>query len=155
MKGLIFFFKKFFSQHHSEYLNNTILNLIKIITSMIKVINRIPEVIELQEDNDNTMETIGDYIHKFLYNEVLQKLMDKKSLDNMQSLSNQLLLCIFELLYSFSKIPKSSMFLIKNGIILEMILFTLFYDKSKKESSELKNSLSKKVFILSFIRPQL
>lgn len=155
MKGLIFFFKKFFSQHHSEYLNNTILNLIKIITSMIKVINRIPEVIELQEDNDNTMETIGDYIHKFLYNEVLQKLMDKKSLDNMQSLSNQLLLCIFELLYSFSKIPKSSMFLIKNGIILEMILFTLFYDKGKKESSELKNSLSKKVFILSFIRPQL
>ncbi len=145
MKGLIFFFKKFFSQLHTEYLNNSIINLIKIITSMIQVINRTPDVFEFQEDNENTLETIGDYIHKYLYNEVLQKLLYKQSLDNMQSLSNQLLLCIFELLYSFSKIPKSSIFLIKNGIILEMILFTLYYDRTNIESFDLKNSLAKKV----------
>jgi hypothetical protein len=112
---------------------------------MIQVINRTPDVFEFQEDNENTLETIGDYIHKYLYNEVLQKLLYKQSLDNMQSLSNQLLLCIFELLYSFSKIPKSSIFLIKNGIILEMILFTLYYDRTNIESFDLKNSLAKKV----------
>ena len=145
MKGLIFFFKKFFSQNQNEYLEKTKTNLIKIITSMIQVINRVPEIINSQENDDNNLDIMGDYIHKYLFNEVLLKLMKKETLEKMVALSYQLLLCIFELIYSLSKIYKSTIFLIKNGIILEMILFTFFFDKKKKITNDLKNSLARKV----------
>jgi hypothetical protein len=145
MKGLIFFFKKFFSQNQNEYLEKTKTNLIKIITSMIQLINRVPEIINSQENDDNNLDIMGDYIHKYLFNEVLLKLMKKETLEKMVALSYQLLLCLFELIYSLSKIYKSTIFLIKNGIILEMILFTFFFDKKKKITNDLKNSLARKV----------
>ena len=116
----------------------------KIITSMIQIINKNPSIIDIQSDNEN-METINNYLHKYMYNEIILKQINKSSLEEITSQTNQLLLCIFELIFTLSKIRGSAIYLIKNGIILELLLFALFYDKENLDVSNLVNSFSKKV----------
>ena len=143
MKGLIFYFKKF-SQNESD---SALKNLIKIITSIIQVINRMPSSIEYQ-DHD-MFEIINTLIFEFIYNKFLNKALQKQPLPAITSLSGQLLMCIFEMLYVLSKITIYSICLIKTGLFLELLLFCLFFDKLlKKQKSEFVNQIAKKVRLL-------
>jgi hypothetical protein len=86
-------------------------------------------------------------IKEFLYKKYLSNCYDKKPLPEINSLSGQFFICTLELMYLFSKIPLTNLLMIESGLILELISFTLFYDREKKPQFEFINIISKKVFM--------
>ena len=139
-KGFIFYIKKF-SQIESD---TSLDNLIKIITSIIQIINRIPSSIENQDFS--LLEIFKSLITQLIYNNFVLKALQKVDLPLNNSLIN-LFLCILEMLYVFSKITIYAISLIKSGIILELLLFSLFFDKKKQKESEFINQIAKKVIL--------
>jgi len=139
IKGVIFYLRKILKNEKETYLEN----LIKILSSVIQIINRNP----LSVDNQDTqlIEILFNLIKEFLFKKYLSNCYDKKPLAEINSLSGQFFICILELMYLLSKIPLSNLLLIESGLILELISFTLFYDREKKIHSDFINIISKKV----------
>lgn len=143
MKGVIFYFKKILHNDKEDNVENSI----KIISSIIQIINRNP--ISVDNQYPQLIEHFYFLSKDFLYKKFLVNIFDKKPLPECNSLLGQFFICILELVYLFSKITTSCLLLIESGLILELILFALFYDREKKPHSEFINIISKKVILFN------
>lgn len=136
------YFRKYSTNEHEDYLKN----LIKITTSAVQIINRNPITVESQESNLLEMALIQ--INEFIFKRFILLLFNKTTLPESISLLGQILFCLFEFIFSLSKIPISSTCLMKSGVFISLIIFALYY-KKKLPPSDVVNQVAKKVSLIN------
>jgi len=130
--------------------------LIKTISSVIEVIKKHPSINNSTQDLKN-IEIIHKYNHRLFYEEMIINFINNKSVE-FNDISVNLYNMILDLINEISNNPIPAIFLIKNGITLELLILCLKCkrniiesEKNTEYNSAIFNNFAIKVIYLHYL----